>query len=221
MSDLSDTVKFTRAIDAQARNALLKPDKKLDEAVQYSQKSGLPTIAISPLQGQFLAIQCQLIDAKHVLEIGTLGGYSTMFFANTGAKVTSIEIDEHRRDVAKHNTASFGPNVDIRLGAALDILPKLAEEGHKFDFVFIDADWEQQADYFEWAVKLTRKRGCIYVDNVVRELIESQTLDINSDSLVTKVGKIHKVTATLIQTVSSHKQINAEMFDGFLFAIVH
>ena len=218
MSDLSDTVKYTNAIDAQARASLLRPDSRLDEAVSNSKKQGLRPIAISPLQGQFLAIQCQLIDAKHVLEIGTLGGYSTIFFANTGAKVTSLEIDAHHRDVAVENTE--GMDVDVRLGPALDILPKLAEEGLKFDLVFIDADWEQQAEYFDWAVKLTRKKGCIYVDNVVRELIESQNLDVDSKSLVTSAGKNDKVTATLIQTVSSHKQVSSEMFDGFLFAMV-
>lgn len=205
-------------IDAQAQSSLLKPNPKLDHAIANSRKNGLPAITISALQGQFLAIQCQLIHAKSVLEIGTLGGYSTIWFASTGAKVTSIEINPKHRDVAKENTAGLD-GIEIILGSALDVLPKLAEEGRKFDLVFIDADWAEQWDYFQWAIKLTRHRGCIYVDNVVREILESGGVG-ESESLVTKVGKDDRVQATLVSTVSSHKQVASEMVDGFLLAIV-
>lgn len=205
-------------IDSQAESSLLKPNAKLDHAISNSTAKGLPAITITPLQGQFLAIQARLIGAKSILEVGTLGGYSTIWFANTGAKVTSIEINPKHRDVALENTK--GLDVEIILGAALDVLPKLAEQGKMFDFVFIDAAWEEQWEYFQWAVKLTRGNGCIYVDNVVRELLEHENVGQN-ESLVTKVGREESVTATLVSTVSSHKTKIDEMFDGFLLAIVN
>jgi predicted O-methyltransferase YrrM len=204
-------------IDAQAISSLLKPSPQLDHALSNSTTTGLPPITVSALQGQYLAIQCRLIGAKSVLEIGTLGGYSTIWFASTGASVTSIEISPKHRDVALENTK--GLDVEIILGAALDVLPKLAEEGRKFDLVFIDAAWEEQWEYFSWAVKLTRKNGCIYVDNVVRELLEHETVGEN-ENLVTKVGREENVIATLVSTVSSHKKKVDEMFDGFLLALV-
>lgn len=205
-------------IDAQAQASLLKPNTKLNHAISNSAANGLPPITVSALQGQYLAIQARLIGAKSVLEIGTLGGYSTIWFASTGAKVTSIEINPKHRDVALDNTK--GLDVEIILGAALDMLPKLAEEGKRFDFVFIDADWDEQWEYFQWAVKLTRGSGCIYVDNVVRELLEHENVGEN-ESLVTKVGREESVTATLVSTVSSHKAKVDEMFDGFLLAVVN
>ena len=205
-------------VDAQARTSLLRPDPQLDHALTNSAANGLPPIAISDLQGQYLAIQCQLINAKSVLEIGTLGGYSTIWFARTGAKVTSIEIDPKHRDVALENTK--GLDVEIILGAALNVLPKLAAEGRKFDFIFIDAAWAEQWQYFQWAVKLARVNGCIYVDNVIRELLESQNVGEADESLVTKVGREGKVIATLVPMITSKKGNVEEMYDGFLLAVV-
>ena len=218
MSSSNDKLSQASKIDAQARSSLLKPNSKLDNALTNSAANGLPAITISPLQGQYLAIQCQLIGAKSVLEIGTLGGYSTIWFAETGAKVTSIQIDPKHRDVALENTK--GLDVEIILGAALDVLPKLEKEGRKFDFVFIDAAWEEQFEYFEWAAKLVRGNGCIYVDNVVREVLEEIEEGRDMENLVTKVGKVEGVQATLVSTVSSHKEKAEEMFDGFLLAVV-
>ena len=152
-----------------------------------------------------------------MLEIGTLGGYSTIWFARTGAKVTSLEINPKHRDVALENIK--GLDVEIILGAALDVLPKLAKEGRRFDFIFIDAAWGEQWEYFQWAVKLARANGCIYVDNVVRELLESENVG-EGESLVTKVGREERVTATLLSTISSHKGNAEEMMDGFLLAVV-
>jgi len=204
-------------IDAHAHSSLLKPNPQLDHALSNSAANGPPAITVSALQGQYLAIQCQLINAKSVLEIGTLGGYSTIWFASTGAKVTSIEINPKHRDVALENTK--GLDMEIILGAALDVLPKLATEGRKFDLIFIDAAWDQQWDYFQWAVKLARGNGCIYVDNVVREMLESENVG-EGETLVSKVGKEEEVTATLVSTVSSHKTNVDEIFDGFLLAVV-
>lgn len=206
-------------IDAQAKSHLLTPNPKLDFALSNSASNGLPSITINPLQGQFLAIQAKLLGAKNILEIGTLGGYSTIWFASTGAHVTSIEINPKHRDVALQNTE--GLDVEIILGAALDVLPKLEGEGKKFDFVFIDAAWEEQSKYFEWAVKLARKGGAVYVDNVVRELLEQDDLG-EREGLVSKVGQLKGkgVQASLISTVSGWKGKEEEMMDGFLLAIV-
>ena len=154
----------------------------LEHALSKSKQSGLPPISVSPSQGKFLKIQCQLQGAKKILEIGTLGGYSTLWFATAGkdVHVTSIEINPKHRDVAVDNIkyAGLSRQVDVILGAALDVLPKLAkeiEEGkrQKFDFVFIDADWDEQWDYFDWAARMMNKGSCIYVDNVVKQLLES------------------------------------------------
>ena len=205
-------------VDAQARTSLLRPDSQLDHALTNSAANGLPPIAISDLQGQYLAIQCQLMNAKSVLEIGTLGGYSTIWFARTGAKVTSIEIDPKHRDVALENTE--GLDVEIVLGAALNVLPKLAAEGRKFDFIFIDAAWAEQWQYFQWAVKLARVNGCIYVDNVIRELLESENVGEADESLLTKVGRESKVVATLVPMITSKKGNVEEMYDGFLLVVV-
>jgi len=215
---MSDKLHNAYKIDTQARESLLRPNAKLDYAISNSAANNLPTISITDLQGQYLAIQCRLLGAKSVLEIGTLGGYSTIWFASAGASVTSIEIDPKHRDVALENTK--GLDVDIILGAALDVLPKLAKEGKKFDFVFIDADWGEQWEYFEWATKLTRVGGAIYIDNVVREILEEEEDKTVEDWLVTKVGKEKKVDASLISTVSSYKGNSEEMFDGFILAIV-
>lgn len=207
-------------VDTQARSSLLKPDAHLEKSLSTSAAHNLPAITISALQGQFLSIQCQLIGAESVLEIGTLGGYSTLHFAKTGAHVTSIEINPKHRDIALQNTKGQGfENVDIILGAGLDVLPELEKEGRKFDFVFVDASWGEQWEYFEWAVKLTRKGGCIYVDNVVREMFEEIAEGQTKESLVSRVGKDDRVQATLISTISSHKNVG-DMVDGFLMAIV-
>jgi predicted O-methyltransferase YrrM len=137
--------------------------------------------------------------------------------AETGDKATSIAIDPKHRDVALENTK--GLNVELILGAALDVLPELAEEGGKFDLVFIDAAWEEQWDYFQWAVKLARVNRCIYVDNVVRELLESENVG-EGGTLLTKVGREEKVMATAASVVSSQNEKVDEMLDGFLLAVV-
>lgn len=205
------------AVDKLAVENLLRPNVKLDNALANSDKNGLPPISVSPLQGQFLSIQCKLMGAKSVLEIGTLGGYSTIWFAEAGAKVTSIEINPKHRDVALENTKDY--DTEIILGSALDVLPKLATEGRQFDLVFIDADWDEQYEYFDWAVKLTRKGGGIYVDNVVRELLESDAIDGSKESLITKVGKDDRVTTTLVSTVTSYGEPPSAEYDGFLLAL--
>lgn len=245
---MASTDRFHSAIkiDALAQSSLLnrhdnlRLNAQLTHALTNSRARGLPNIAISPLQGQFLALQARLIRAQSILEIGTLGGYSTIWFASTGARVTSVEIDPHHRDVALENTQGQGfENVDVVLGDALEVVPRLAAEGRKFDLVFIDADWELQWEFFEAALGVTRAGGVVYVDNVVRGISEGGHVrggggdGGNGDghetegkgtgvkeTLIEKVGKESRVDATLVSTVSSHKEVREEMFDGFLLAIV-
>ncbi|KAJ6785338.1 hypothetical protein PWT90_02605 [Aphanocladium album] len=147
-----------------------------------------------------------------------------MWLAKTGAHVTSIEIDPHCRDVASENlkNAGLGGNSEIILGAALDVTPKLVEERRKCDMVFIDADWGEQWEYFELAVSLTRKNGCIYVDNVVQDLIYQIQDSLLEETIVTKVGKDNRVTATLLPTITSYKEGKRKAFiDGFILATVN
>ena len=211
-------ISLTKSLEAQ--NSLVKSTEQLDKAVANSNENGLPPIAISPAQGQFLSILCRMTNAKSILEIGTLGGYSTIWFASVpGVHVTSIEYNEKHRNVAIENVK--GLNVDILLGAALDVLPKLADEGKVFDFIFIDAAWNEQREYFDWAVKMTKKSGIIFVDNVVRQLTESEVDgDLSGPALIDHVSKDDRVDATLIPWLGTHKSRLDELVDGFVLAIV-
>jgi predicted O-methyltransferase YrrM len=205
-------------LDAQANSALLRPNPKLEYALSNSMANGLPPISILPMSGQHLSILTQLMGAKSVLEIGTLGGYSTICFAEAGAKVTSIEINPKHRDIALENVR--GLDVEIILGAALDVLPKLVEEGKKFDMVFIDADFDDQLEQFDWAVKLTRANGCVLLDDVIASMFKDGQVDNPSDSILTKIGKDERVKATLMPTVASHPMLSTPVFNGFILAVV-
>jgi predicted O-methyltransferase YrrM len=144
MESIFDIENFRLAprFDAQAKSAMIRTNPRLEHALDNSEAKGLPPISVLPLAGQHLFILARLMGAKSVLEIGTLGGYSTIRFAGAGAKVTSIEINPKHRKVALENVD--GLDVEVILGAALDVLPKLAEEGRQFDMVFIDADFDDQ-----------------------------------------------------------------------------
>lgn len=159
------------------------------------------------------------MKAKSVLEIGTLGGYSTIWLATwtPGIKVTSIEYDEKHHRVASENCKDLD-NVEIILGAALDVLPRLAEQGKVFDFIFIDASWEEQKEYFEWSVKLSRPGSCIFVDNAVRQITESP--EGEGRELVDFVSKDDRVQATLMPVLNTYKSTLSELVDGFVMAIV-
>ena len=183
--------------------------------------------------------------ARNVLEIGTLGGYSSIWFTQAlkgKGKVTSIEIDPSRRAVAiqilEYAGIKVPKEVEVILGAALDVLPTLMEEiergeRERFDFVFVDADWERQWEYFDWGVRLSKGKGSVvYVDNVVREMIESGIVGggilegerdgedekwrkkEEATDLCKKVGSDERVEGVVMQTVG------AKDYDGFLMAIV-
>jgi predicted O-methyltransferase YrrM len=220
MASLLDIENFRLAshFDAEAKSALIRPNRKLENALVNSKAKGIPPISVLPLSGQHLSILTRIIGARSVLEIGTLGGYSAICFAEAGAKVTSIEIDSKHRDVALENVD--GLDVEIILGAALDVLPKLADEGRQFDMVFIDADFDDQWEHFDWAVKLTRPNGCVFLDDVVVSMLKNGQMAEGGDSILTQIGKDERVMATLVPTVVSHPMVPTPVFNGFIMAVV-
>jgi predicted O-methyltransferase YrrM len=213
------------AVDNYVRELLVGGDAVLDEALAASAEAGLPEIAVSPAQGKFLMLLARAIDAGSVLELGTLGGYSTIWLARAlakGGRVVTVEADPHHAKVARANfeRAGLAAMIDLRLGKALDILPKLAaEKGQAFDLVFIDADKENIPDYFTWSLKLTRPGSLIIVDNVVRDgaVINANSRDHNVLGVRRfneMLAEEERVSATTIQTVG------VKGYDGFTLALV-
>lgn len=221
------------AVEAHIEKHLVPQAPALTHAYDNSVAQKIPMIAITPAQGKFLSLLTSLSNSKHVLEIGTLGGYSTIWFAEAvkarGGKVTSIELRPERRDVSLENLKYAGVKVpeeaEVLLGAALDVLPGLQAEIEKgerepFDFVFVDADWENQWNYFDWGVKLSMGKGSVvYVDNVVARLIEMGAVGEEkrdgTEDVVEMSGNDDRVEAVVIQTTG------AKAHDGFLMAVVN
>ncbi|KAH8730495.1 O-methyltransferase [Phaeosphaeriaceae sp. PMI808] len=200
----------------------------LDHALATSQREKLPDIAVSPSQGKYLQLQARLMRAKNILEVGTLGGYSTIWLANATphVKVTSVEVNEHHADVARSNIQNAGvaDRVDIRLGPGIEVLPQLVAEvkggkRDKFDFVFIDADKENNWNYVDIALGMCEPGACIIVDNVVRKgkLATNDVSDIGvtgARKVVENIGKDDRLEGVVMQTVGDKN------YDGFLFAVV-
>jgi predicted O-methyltransferase YrrM len=200
------------AVDSYFEKLLAQPDPVLDSALRASAAAGLPAIHVSPLQGKWLWLLAQTRGARTILEIGTLGGYSTIWLARAlpaKGRLITLESDPKHAEVARANIARAGLDsvVEVRLGLALDTLPLLAAEGHgPFDLVFIDADKPNIPDYFEWALKLSRRGSLILVDNVVRH---GAVADSNSDDpsvhgvrrFLELVAAEPRVSATALQMV--------------------
>lgn len=213
------------AVDRYFTDLLVRPDPVLDEAQEASVAAGLPRIAVSASQGKFLHLLARIQGARTILEIGTLGGYSTIWLARAlpaDGRLITLELDPKHADVARACFARAGLTgmIDLRLGRALDTLPQLAAEKHgPFDLIFIDADKEGIPDYFEWALKLSRPGSVIVVDNVVRK---GAVVDAAScDSAVQGVRRFNRmlaaeprVSATALQTVGS------KGYDGFALLLV-
>lgn len=219
------------AVDGYIAEHLLQPDPALDAALAASDDAGLPPIAITPNQGKLLELLARIHRARSILELGTLGGYSTIWLARAlpqDGRLITLERDPHYAEVARANIAGagFGEIVQIRVGPALQTLPELHEQGvGPFDMIFIDADKQNYPGYLEWSLKLSRVGTLIVGDNVVRA---GAILDPNADDPSFEDGGIaagvrrfyemlaaeSRVSATAIQTVG------AKGHDGFALALV-
>jgi len=202
------------AIDAYIAENFLEDDPALSAALAASEAAGLPAIQVAPLQGKLLMLLAAGIGARNILEIGTLGGYSTIWLARglaDGGRVTTLELNPDYAKVARDNFAKAGldDRIEIRIGQALDSLAKLHAEGSgPFDLIFIDADKPSTPDYFDWAVKLARRGSLIVVDNVVREgaILAAKSENPHVKGLrgfYARAAADPRVTATAFQTVGS------------------
>jgi caffeoyl-CoA O-methyltransferase len=158
-------------IDGYIENLFAPQDAALEAAVRESQRAGLPEIHVSPNEGKLLQLLAEMTDARRILEIGTLGGYSAINLARGMAEdglLISLEIDERHAEVARQNVerAGLGERVEIRVGDARELLAELGDEG-PFDLVFIDADKEGYPEYLEWALKLSRPGSLVLGDNTI------------------------------------------------------
>jgi predicted O-methyltransferase YrrM len=208
-------------VDAFLNSTMIGDDPALSAALESSDAAGLPQIAVSAQQGKFLSLLVGAIQARRVLEIGTLGGFSTIWLARGAGpqgRVVTLEYEPKHAEVARANLqrAGVGDRVEVVVGAALDTLPTVTGP---FDLVFIDADKENYVAYLDWAVKLSRPGSVIVVDNVIRD---GKILVQDSDDpriratrqTLQMMGEHPRLEAAVIQTVG------AKHWDGFAFATV-
>ncbi|MEU6704758.1 O-methyltransferase [Streptomyces wuyuanensis] len=213
------------AVDAYFTDLLVPEDDALKSAVAASDAAGLPQIAVAPIQGKLLHLLALTQGAARILEIGTLGGYSTIWLGRAlpaDGRLVSLEYSAEHADVARANLARAGldKNVEVRVGPALDSLAALEAEGAApFDFFFIDADKANNPHYVEWALKLSRPGSVIVVDNVVRggSVLDATSEDaavVGTRRMFEVVSEHPRLTATAVQTVG------ARGYDGLLLARV-
>lgn len=219
------SVAHWRQVDGYIATMLISQAEAQSETLDANARAKMPAIDVSPPQGKLLHLLARALGARKILEIGTLGGYSTIWLAralDAGGKVTTIEFDPAHAAVAHANIAREGVSaaVDLHVGAALDVLPRLEVEGAgPFDLSFIDADKANNAAYFSYALKLSRIGALIVVDNVVRDgaVADSATIDASAQgarALFDAVAAEPRVAATALQTVGG------KGWDGFLVALV-
>jgi predicted O-methyltransferase YrrM len=213
-------------VDTYITDRVVQATAEMSEALASAEAAGLPPIAVSAPQGKLLNLLARMVKAQRILEIGTLGAYSTIWLAKglpTGGRLLSLEISDKHAEVARANLARAGLDsvAEVRVGPALESLPKLEAEGAgPFDLFFIDADKANIPEYFDWAVRLSHPGSVIVVDNVVRQGALADPA--SSDPNVVGVRKLHEliadrddVSATTIQTVGS------KGYDGLTFAVVN
>lgn len=221
MGDLQQWIE----VDAYITKQLLHPDETLENVLEANAKAGLPAIDVAPNQAKFLYLLALIKGAKRILEIGTLGGYSTIWLARAlpkDGRLITLELDGHHAEVAKSNIASAGLSdlVEVRIGSALETLAKLKDEGvGPFDFIFIDADKQNNAEYLKWALKFSRKGTVIIGDNVVRkgEVVNASNTDSNVQGIrrfFDTLASESQLSSTAIQTVGS------KGYDGFAIGVV-
>ncbi|CAI3791474.1 O-methyltransferase [Pseudarthrobacter sp. MM222] len=213
------------AVEDFLTERVVRPDSSLDRAVTSALQAGMPPIEVAPNAGKLLKLLVQLSGSRRVLEIGTLAGFSTIWMAqglpDDGQLVTCEYLPRHA-EVARANVddAGLGSKVEIRVGAALDTLQALEGEGAEpFDFVFIDADKENDAHYLDWAIRLGRPGTTVVMDNVVWEgaLLDPDLDPVNAPGIIsalTMMGEDPRLDGTVIQTVGS------KGWDGFALARV-
>jgi predicted O-methyltransferase YrrM len=211
------------AVDEFVGGTVVEEDEALRAAVTAAEEAGLPSIQVSPPQGKLLQLLARLLGARRILEFGTLGGYSTILMARAlppDGRLISLEAREEYAEVARKSLerAGVADRVEVRVGPALEALPRLEEEGAgPFDLVFIDADKVNTPNYFSWSLEHTRPGGLIVADNVVR----GGTLATGEDEAAVAQRRLHedlagdpRASATTIQTVGG------KGYDGFLVAFV-
>jgi predicted O-methyltransferase YrrM len=210
-----------QAVDGYFTGQLLGPDPVLDATHEANALAGLPAIDVSPAQGKLLNLLARTVGARRILEVGTLGGYSTIWLARAlpaDGELVTCEINPAHAEVARANVAraGLGGVVDVRVGPALDTLPTL--DG-PFDLAFIDADKQSNAEYFRHALRLSRPGTLIVVDNVARAGRVADAYNRDPDvrgtrAVVEAIAQEPRVDATVVQTVGS------KGYDGFLLARV-
>ena len=213
------------AVDDYTTGLFFAEDSALVHALQTSAGAGLPAISVTPNQGQMLQILARSIGARTILEIGTLGGYSTIWLARAlpiGGNLITLELDPRNAEIAQGNINFAGMTdvVEIRVGDAVDTLAELHTEGSgPFDFVFIDANKSGYPDYFLWSMKLVRPGGLMVIDNVVRR---GAIVDLNSeDANVIGVQRMNDIIArTPGITVTTIQTVGAKGYDGFTLVLV-
>jgi len=219
------TARTWTAVDAYVAEQLIPPDAALDAALAANAAAGLPSIDVSPPQGKLLHLLARISGARRILEIGTLGGYSTIWLARAlpaDGRLVTLEFLPHHAETARRNVerAGLADRVEIRVGAAVETLPQLAAEGAgPFDLVFIDADKPSNPIYLDWAVRLSRPGTLIVLDNVVRDgaVADGTSTDANvlgSRAGLEFIGNHPSLEATALQTVG------AKGYDGFAIALV-
>jgi predicted O-methyltransferase YrrM len=212
-------------VERYISDSLVHPDVALDATLAASDAAGLPAISVAPNQGKLLHMLALMAGANRILEIGTLGGYSTIWMARAlpaGGRLITLESDRRHAELARRNidAAGVGAAVEIQVGKALELLPAVAAASlDPFDLAFIDADKTNTVPYFDWALKLSRPGTVIVVDNVVRKgaVADPQSTDKDVQGMrrfYERVAGEPRVIATAIQTVGS------KGYDGFAIAIV-
>jgi predicted O-methyltransferase YrrM len=213
------------SVDRYFGDLLAPTDEKLESVVKANRKARLPAIDVSPLQGKFLHVLIQMTQAKRVLEIGTLGGYSTIWMARAlpkGGRIISLEFSPRHAEVARANLHCAGllSRVDIRVGPALESLPVLKSTGAgPFDLIFIDADKENNPHYLQWALNLSRRGTVIVVDNVVRQggVVKAKSSEpdiVGTRRCLEMMAAEPRLSAVALQTVG------VKGLDGFAMAVV-
>jgi predicted O-methyltransferase YrrM len=213
------------AVDRYITDSLVPPDPILEAALEANAAAGLPSIDVAPNQGKLLHLLAMTKGARRILEIGTLGGYSTIWLARAlpaGGRLVTLEVEPKHAEVAQANLDRAGLSgvVEVRLGPAAGTLAQLHKEGAEpFDLIFIDADKQNIPTYLEWALKLAKPGALIVTDNVVREgaIVDAENADPAVQGVRTMFERMAaepRLSATAIQTVGS------KGYDGFAMAVV-